>query len=113
MSSHKNLAWFTISNTPGTTGDLVVSTAVDGLHVTMEAGDDGKPFVVRIFETGGGSEVPRGGIYTHGTTTLTRGTLESSTRGAELNFTAAAEVMVVPTADFGRSLESAALIFFV
>lgn len=110
MSSHKNLAWFTISNSPGTTGDLVVDAAVDGLHVTMEAGDDGKPFDLRIFETGVGSEVRTGCTYTHGTTTLTRGTLESTTGAGALNFTAAAEVMVVATADFGRRMESAALV---
>lgn len=109
MASHKNLAWFTISNTPGTTGDLVVDAAVDGLHVTMEAADDGKAFDVRIFENGAGSEVRRGCTYTHGTTTLTRGTLESTTGAGALNFTAAAEVMVTATADFGRRMESAAL----
>lgn len=93
--SYKNLAWFTIGNTPSTSGNFTVSSAVDSLHVTLGAADDGLSFSARIFEAGVGSEVRTGCTYTHGTTTLTRGTLESSTSGSALNFTSAAQVQIL------------------
>lgn len=96
--TRKNFAYFSISNTPGTSGNLTVSTAVDALHVTLGSGDDGGVFSCRIFEAGVGSEIRTGCTYTHGTTTLTRGTLESSTTGSALNFTSAAKVQVVASA---------------
>lgn len=96
--TRKNLAYFSLSNTPGTSGNLTVSTAVDALHVTLGASDDAGVFTCRIFEPGLGSEVRTGCTYTHGTTTLTRGTLESSTTGSALNFTSAAKVQVVSSA---------------
>jgi len=93
--SYKNLAWFTIGNTPSTSGNFTVGSAVDSLHVTLGASDDGLSFSARIFETGVGSEVRTGCTYTHGTTTLTRGTLESSTSGSALSFTSAAQVQIL------------------
>lgn len=93
--SYKNICWFTIGNSPGTSGNFTVSTAVDGLHVTLGAADDGLSFDARIFESGVGSEVRTGCTYTHGTTTLSRGTLESSTSGSALNFTSAAQVQLL------------------
>ena len=96
--TRKNLAYFSISNTPGTTGNLTVSTAVDALHVTLGSGDDAGVFTCRIFEAAVGSEIRTGCTYTHGTTTLTRGTLESSTTGSALNFTSAAKVQIVSSA---------------
>lgn len=91
----KNLAWFGVSNTPGTSGDFTVSTAVDSLHVTLGAADDGKSFRVRAFESGVGSEVRTGCVYTHSGTSLSRGTLEMSTSGSALNFTSAAQVQII------------------
>lgn len=96
--TRKNLAYFAISNSPGTSGNLTVSTAVDALHVTLGTGDDGKVYSTRIFETGVGSEIRTGCTYTDGTTTLTRGTLETSTTGSALNFTSAAKVQIVSSA---------------
>lgn len=93
--SYKNLAWFAIGNSPGTAGHLTVGAAVDGLHVTLGSADDGLSFAIRIFEAGVGSEVRTGCTYTHGTTTLSRGTLESSTSGSELDFTSAAQVQIL------------------
>lgn len=93
--SYKNLAWFTIGNTPSTSGDFTVSTAVDSLHVTLGASDDGLSFSARIFEAGVGSEVRTGCTYTHSGTTLSRGTLESSTSGSALDFTSAAQVQLL------------------
>lgn len=93
--SYKNITWFTISNAPGTSGDFTVSTAVDSLHVTLGAADDGLSFSTRILETGVGSEVRTSCLYTHSTATLSRGTLESSTSGSALSFTSAAQVQVL------------------
>lgn len=110
--TRKNLAYFSISNSPGTSGNLTVSTAVDALHVTLGSGDDAGVFTCRIFETGLGSEVRTGCTYTHGTTTLTRGTLESSTdpAGAALNFTSAAKVQIVGSAGDYTRLDTVALV---
>lgn len=108
--TRKNLAYFSISNSPGTSGNLTVSTAVDALHVTLGAADDGGSYSTRIFETGVGSEIRKGCTYTHGTTTLTRGTLESSTdpAGAALDFTSAAKVQIVASAADETDLDRAA-----
>ncbi len=108
--TRKNLAYFAVSNSPGTSGNLTVSTAVDALHVTLGPADDGKVFSTRIFETGVGSEIRNGCTYTHGTTTLTRGTLESSTTGSALNFTSAAKVQIVSSAADYTRFDTAALI---
>lgn len=108
--TRKNLAYFAISNSPGTSGNLTVSTAVDALHVTLGASDDGGVFSTRIFEAGVGSEIRSGCTYTHGTTTLTRGTLESSTSGSALNFTSAAKVQVVSSAADYTRLDTVALV---
>lgn len=106
--SYKNLAWFTISNTPSTSGDFTVSTAVDSLHVTLGAADDGLSFSTRILETGVGSEVRTSCLYTHSTTTLSRGTLESSTSGSALDFTSAAQVQILgATADSAQAADDA------
>lgn len=93
--SFKNIAWFGISNSPGTSGNFTVDAAVDTLHVTLGASDDGLSYSARIYETGVGSEVRTGCTYTHGTTTLSRGTLENSTSGSALNFTSAAKVQLL------------------
>lgn len=91
----KNICWFGIGNTPGTAGNLTVGAAVDALHVTLGAADDGASYSARIYEAGVGSEVRTGCTYTHSTTTLTRGTLESSTSGSALDFTSAAKVQIL------------------
>ncbi len=108
MSTHRNFIRQTISNTPGTSGGFTLSTAVSGF-LALEAGDTGLTFDLKITETGLGSEARTGCVYTHGTTSLTRGTLEKSTTGAAISFTVNAVVSVVATADSGRRWDSAGL----
>jgi hypothetical protein len=96
--SRLNCAYFTISNSPGTSGALTVSAAVDSTVRTLGAAQNGQVFDARIFETGVGFEIRTGCTYTHSGTSLSRGTLEDSSTGSALNFTSAAKVMVVESA---------------
>jgi hypothetical protein len=96
--SRLNCAYFTISNSPGTSGALTVSAAVDSTVRTLGSAQNGQVFDARIFETGVGFEIRTGCTYTHSGTSLSRGTLEDSSTGSALNFTSAAKVMVVETA---------------
>ena len=89
-----NRAYFSVSNTPSTSGNLTVSTAVAGPYRTLTAADDGLICSVSIVE-GDAWEVRTGCVYTHGTTTLTRGTLEESSTGSAIDLTSSAKVMVV------------------
>jgi len=94
--SYANRRYFTVENTPGT-GALTVSTAVPGFF-TMKSGDGGKLFDIVIREDGVGEEVDRNCTYTHGTTSMDRGTLEESTTGSRLSFTSAATVFCTESA---------------
>lgn len=108
MSTQRNFIRQTISNTPGSAGGFTLSTPVSGF-LGLEAGDDGLSFDLKITE-GTSSEARTGCVYTHGTTSLTRGTLEKSTTGAAVNFTSAAIVSVVATAASGTRWDSAGLV---
>ena len=89
-----NRAYFSVSNTPSTSGNLTVSTAVAGPYRTLTAADDGLICSVSIVD-GNAWEVRTGCVYTHSTTTLTRGTLEESSTGSAIDLTSSAKVMVV------------------
>ncbi|HMQ71175.1 MAG TPA: hypothetical protein PKD25_01550 [Rubrivivax sp.] len=94
-----NRAYFSVSNTPSTSGNLTVSTAVAGPYRTLTAADDGLICSVSIID-GNAWEVRTGCVYTHSTTTLTRGTLEESSTGSAIDLTSSAKVMIVgQTAD--------------
>jgi hypothetical protein len=108
VSAQRNFIRQTISNTPGVAGGFTLSTAVSGF-LGLEAGDDGLSFDLKITE-GTSSEARTGCVYTHGSTSLTRGTLEKSTTGAAVNFTSAAIVSVVATAASGTRWDSAGLV---
>lgn len=95
--SQLNRAYFAISNSPGTAGNLTVAAAVSGPYRTLGAAHDGMSFDVSIVD-GSAWEVRTGCVYTHGTTTLTRGSLEDSSSGSAINLTSAAVVMVTSTA---------------
>lgn len=81
----------TISNNPGT-GDLVVSSAV-ATYTAFVAGDNASTFDVLISE-GANWEIAKDCTYTHGTTTLSRGTFVSSSTGIPLTLTSTAQVSV-------------------
>lgn len=93
--SQDNLRHFAISNSPGTSGNITVGAAADAFSLTLGAAQDGRVYDAQIYETGVGAEIRTGCTYTHGTTTLTRGTLETSTGAGALNFTSAAKVRII------------------
>lgn len=78
------------------TGTMTLGSAESG-YQGFAAEDNGKYFDVAI-EDGAAWEVARECLYTHSGTTLTRGTLESSSTGAAINLSGAAKVYVVETA---------------
>jgi hypothetical protein len=107
MSTHANRVQQTVSGTPGT-GTITLSTASSGYQTMGTA--YGADATVDILITEGTSwEVARNCTYTHSGTTVTRGTLESSSTGSAISFTSAAVVSVIATADAGRRWDAAAL----
>ena len=94
-----NMVQATISNTPSTSGNFTISSAVPN-YLTLGASNDGQTYgAVLIQDTSiPGFEVRNGCVYTNSTTTLTRGTLESSSSGSAINFTSAATISIVLSA---------------
>ena len=103
MPSYINRAYFGVSAAPGA-GNIAVGSAVAGPYRTLGAAHDGMTFDVAITD-GNAWEVRTGCVYTHGTTTLTRGTLEDSSTGSAVSLTASAKVMVTATAAKQAALE--------
>ena len=99
-----NRVYFTLSNTPGTSGNFACSAAVSGYR-SFGAADNGKSFDVFVTD-GTAWEVRTDCVYTHSTATLTRGTLEESSTGSAIDLTAAAKVGVTLT-EGGRPQSSA------
>lgn len=103
MSRHKNRVKMTVTGTPGT-GTITLNAASSGFQSFATA--YGANATVDILITEGTAwEVARDCTYTHSGTTVTRGTLEASSTGGAVSFTAAAEVSVVMTAALGDKLE--------
>ena len=102
MSTHKNRVRCAISNTPGSSGALTLSTADSGYR-TLGASDDGLSFDVVITD-GTAWEVRTGCTYTHSGTSLARGTLEDSSTGSAITLTSSAVVTVTATAGWGNLL---------
>lgn len=92
MTDFVNRALFGVASAPGT-GNISVGAAVAGPYRTLGAAQDGMTFDVAITD-GNAWEVRTGCVYTHGTTTLTRGTLEDSSTGSAISLSASAQVMV-------------------
>ncbi len=92
MTDFINRALFSVASAPGT-GNISVGAAVSGPYRTLGAAHDGKTFDIAITD-GNAWEVRTGCTYTHGTTTLTRGTLEDSSTGSAISLSASAQVMV-------------------
>lgn len=104
-NTHINRLRCVVTNTPGTSGNFVVGAAPAGRR-GFSAAEDGKTFELIISE-GNAWEVRTGCVYTHSTTTLTRGTLADSSTGSAINFTAAAVVSLGLTAKAMTDLEPA------
>lgn len=103
--THKNRVKTTVSAVASAgLGAFTISTASSGYR-TFAAGDDGKSFDCLITE-GTAWEVRQGCTYTHSGTSLARGTLEDSSTGSAVAFTAAAVVSVIPSAGWGAYVES-------
>ncbi len=98
-ATHRNRLVTAISNTPGTTGALTIAAAASGYR-TFGAADDGLSFDVSIVD-GTAWEIRTGCVYTHSGTSLSRGTREDSSTGADIALTSAAVVTV--TASAGRA----------
>jgi len=92
MTDFINRAYFGVASAPGA-GNIAVGAAVSGPYRTLGAAHDGQTFDVAITD-GNAWEVRTGCTYTHGTTTLTRGTLEDSSTGSAISLSASAQVMV-------------------
>lgn len=89
---------FGITNAPGTSGNFAVGAGVSP-SLGLDATHEGR--LIAIMAADGSSwEIRRACAYTHGTLTLTRGTLEDSSdpAGSPINLTAATVVTVVSTA---------------
>jgi hypothetical protein len=93
MSDFTDLVMSNISNAPGTSGALVLTTGAQDFR-SLGAEHDGRTFTVGAHEAGVGRET-FSGTYTHATRTLSRGALQSSTTGARISLTAATTVAVV------------------
>ena len=105
MSTHANRVQMTVSGTPGT-GTITLNAASSGYRSFATA--YGGNATVDILVTEGTSwEVARDCTYTNSGTTVTRGTLESSSTGSAVSFTSAAIVSVIPTAHWGNRAEGA------
>lgn len=104
-NTHINRLRCVVTNTPGTSGNLVVGAAPDGRR-GFGASEDGKTFELIISE-GNAWEVRTGCVYTHSTTTVTRGTLVDSSTGSAINLSSAATVSLGPTAKAMTDLEPA------
>jgi len=105
MSEHRNRLKTTISAVASAgLGDFTISTTSSGYR-TFVSGDNALTFDCLITE-GTTWEVRTGCTYTHSGTTLSRGTLEDSSTGSAITFTAAAIVSQIPTAAWGNNVES-------
>lgn len=71
----------TISNTPGLSGALTLSTAVSGARAPG-AGQNGQSFTC-LFKDGAAWEIRSGCVYTHSGTSLSRGTIESTSAASD------------------------------
>lgn len=89
-------------------GTFTVGAAVSP-YVSFVAADDAKVFNIIAIE-GTTWEVRTGCTYTHSGTTLTRGTLESSSTGSAITFTSAVVISVIPTAQWLTNVENAVLL---
>lgn len=102
-TTHANRVQMTVSGTPGT-GTITLNAASSGYR-TFGAAYGGNATVDILITEGTAWEVAKDCTYTHSGTTVTRGTLESSSTGSAVTFTSAAIVSVILPASKGNALE--------
>ena len=108
MATSLNRRWFNVASAPGA-GDVACGSALTG-YLGLGAAQDGMSFNgVTFLDVAGAWEVRNGCTYTHGTTTLSRGTLEESSTGSAISLSSSTTVMLSVSADAIRRYESAAL----
>lgn len=103
-----NRCHFSVSGTPGTSGAIVVGSAIDSTWAVPASTDDGFSATLTIYESGLGFEVRTGCVYTHSGTTWSRGTLEQSSSGSAVSFTSAAKAFATLGAEDSRRMLVAA-----
>ena len=108
MSQHANRVKMTVTSVASSgTGDITLNAASTGFRSFATA--YGANATVDILITEGTAwEIARNCTYTHSGTTVSRGTLENSSTGIAVEFTADAVVSVIATAGFGNSVENLA-----
>lgn len=104
MATHANRVQMTVSGTPGT-GTITLGSASSGYRTFASAYGANATVDVLIVD-GTAWEVARGCTYTNSGTTLSRGTLESSSTGSAVAFTSAAIVSVILPASTGNAIEN-------
>lgn len=92
MGTSLNRRWFNVASAPGS-GDIAVSTALTG-YLGLGSAQNGLTFDGVTFLDGSAWEVRNGCTYTHGTTTLSRGTLEESSTGSAISLSSSTTVML-------------------
>lgn len=97
LPSIKNRVGNAVTGTPGT-GTITLGSAESG-YQSFSTAYGANANVDILIEEGPSWEIARDCTYTHSGTTLTRGTLESSSTGAAVSFTSAAKVYVIETAN--------------
>lgn len=104
MSTHANRVQMTVSGTPGT-GTITLGSASSGYR-TFASAYGGNATVDVLITDGSAWEVARNCTYTNSGTTLSRGTLESSSTGSAISLTSAAVVSVILPAAKGNRIEA-------
>lgn len=110
MSTHANRVKMTVTSvdaTPSTgLGAITLNAASTGFRSFATAYSNANATVDILITEGTAWEIARNCTYTHSGTTVSRGTLESSSTGNAVAFTADAVVSVIATAAFGNSTEN-------
>ncbi len=103
MSTHANRVQMSVSGTPGT-GTITLNAATTGYR-SFASAYGGNATVDVLIVDGTSWEVARDCTYTNSGTTLTRGTLESSSTGSAISLTSSAVVSVALPASTGNAIE--------
>lgn len=105
MGTSLNRRWFNVASAPGS-GDVACGSALAGF-LGLGAAQNGQTFDGVTFIDGSAWEVRNGCTYTHGTTTLSRGTLEESSTGSAISLSASTTVMLSVSAETMNLLDIA------
>lgn len=107
MGTSLNRRWFNVASAPGS-GDVACGSALAGF-LGLGAAQDGMTFNGVTFLDGSAWEERNGCVYTHSTTTLTRGTLEESSAGptTPISLSASTTVMLSVSAETMNLLDLA------